>query len=1153
MGRPAAACAALLLLTVLGTGVTGSRVRLVHNGYTGLVVGVDEDVDILQCQDIIRNLKTLLTGASDYLYTATQRRAYFGDVTVVVPSSWPRSCTGSAAPEPATTESLVSADLRVSGLRHPVHGAAPWTHQSGLCGRPGHFIQFAADYVASGETHRFGDQGRVLVHEWAKYRWGVFEETGYAGDRLYPSFHRASAERWTPTGCSNRPVSGVVTPSGCREASNDCTFAPFRNGSNVNVTSSIMSLQALDQVRYFCNATTHDRTAPTKHNLLCGERSVWEVMETHEDFLLRNNPPNASLAPPPPAFRVVKASADRLFLLLESSATMRHQERWDFVSNSLRKFVNWDVPTGVQVGIGHFGAIYRTDRNLTAVPDSRVGRGELANLPPIADDVTEDKKSWRAAVDGALAALGDRAAGTTLVWVTGNQPNSRSQPTYGDVQYIIGTLKERKVRLVLVFYPSVTPGLARAATETGGEVITVDDVRQGDQTSISVFQALADAYLLALERYCSDRGRLRVRLEERQFVGDGRQARGSFLVDSTLGVNTTMTVLYHDRSDIGYVKLKRPGGEMEPVYTYPDSTNHLQYVKIDTVHGQWEYEIDNLAPSHSSVFVQVTSSPASTAGTVRAQVWTNADRAGRVNTTTQPLAVYASVMQASAPVMDAEVWATLTRPNGEETRVQLLDNGLAEPDVLRGDGVYSRYVTGLGSAPGGSEVLLTLRLTVGGAAGRVVTGRRLQPAPRAVPVDGSQPCCGSSVGEVTSVPVSDLRREVAGGTVRVVLPPPGRDLMPPSRVTDLRSRVDPTKQTITFNWTAPGDDLDRPNTRVERYEVRYSESRDQLRDHFSDCMGVPTWSEPEPAGAASSATVGVRTFDTLLFFGIRGVDAVGNAAPVSNLVAVVVPAPPPTPSPPPPTGTTAPVQPTAPPFDNRLLLIVLLCVAGVIVLCVLLVMYYFLLYKRRKPAPDEGLQGYVNTVAMTTELSRESTPVKVPFDHEREGFSTPTAQEISSQRWAAPDILQSPRGAPVPAAGGPGLGLGRAGRARYNSYQTPYVEDMAYDGRSLGSTPPGGSVASLASAGRPRPDMTDSPWGRGADGRARLATSGESWGRPGELAGRLDSPGEPWTRGGASPGSLGSQSSRADMSCGDLGLPSPARPGDRRRRNVTQV
>ena len=77
----------------------------------------------------------------------------------MVPSSWPRSCTGAVSPAPATTESLLSADLRVSGQLHPVYGAAPWTHQSGLCGRPGHFIQLAADYITSGQTHRFGDQG----------------------------------------------------------------------------------------------------------------------------------------------------------------------------------------------------------------------------------------------------------------------------------------------------------------------------------------------------------------------------------------------------------------------------------------------------------------------------------------------------------------------------------------------------------------------------------------------------------------------------------------------------------------------------------------------------------------------------------------------------------------------------------------------------------------------------------------------------------------------------------------------------------------------------------------------------------------------------------------------------------------------------------
>ena len=54
--------------------------------------------------------------------------------------------------------------------------------------------------------------GRVLVHEWAKYRWGVFEEAGYAEDPLYPSFYRRTADQWRPAGCSDAAVAGTVSP-----------------------------------------------------------------------------------------------------------------------------------------------------------------------------------------------------------------------------------------------------------------------------------------------------------------------------------------------------------------------------------------------------------------------------------------------------------------------------------------------------------------------------------------------------------------------------------------------------------------------------------------------------------------------------------------------------------------------------------------------------------------------------------------------------------------------------------------------------------------------------------------------------------------------------------------------------------------------------
>ena len=32
-------------------------------------------------------------------------------------------------------------------------------------------------------------RGKTMVHEWAKLRWGVYEEHGYPGDPLFPIFY----------------------------------------------------------------------------------------------------------------------------------------------------------------------------------------------------------------------------------------------------------------------------------------------------------------------------------------------------------------------------------------------------------------------------------------------------------------------------------------------------------------------------------------------------------------------------------------------------------------------------------------------------------------------------------------------------------------------------------------------------------------------------------------------------------------------------------------------------------------------------------------------------------------------------------------------------------------------------------------------------
>ena len=38
------------------------------------------------------------------------------------------------------------------------------------------------------DSSLYGAAGKVVVQEWAKLRWGVFEEHGYPGDQSFPLF-----------------------------------------------------------------------------------------------------------------------------------------------------------------------------------------------------------------------------------------------------------------------------------------------------------------------------------------------------------------------------------------------------------------------------------------------------------------------------------------------------------------------------------------------------------------------------------------------------------------------------------------------------------------------------------------------------------------------------------------------------------------------------------------------------------------------------------------------------------------------------------------------------------------------------------------------------------------------------------------------------
>ncbi|KAH6928447.1 hypothetical protein HPB50_016594 [Hyalomma asiaticum] len=160
----------------------------------------------------------LLRNASISLFQSTRNRAFLEEVIVLVPKSWGPKETWARAPTPAVTRAgwqlHRDADLRLEPQGGPF-GDNPFTVQHAGCGQPAKRLAISAGFLALLEeggpaASKYGPPDRVFVREWAHYRYGVFTETGYPGDPLYPAYRARSGGNDPAdvalTSCTNQPL-----------------------------------------------------------------------------------------------------------------------------------------------------------------------------------------------------------------------------------------------------------------------------------------------------------------------------------------------------------------------------------------------------------------------------------------------------------------------------------------------------------------------------------------------------------------------------------------------------------------------------------------------------------------------------------------------------------------------------------------------------------------------------------------------------------------------------------------------------------------------------------------------------------------------------------------------------------------------------------
>ncbi|XP_057365310.1 calcium-activated chloride channel regulator 4-like [Daphnia carinata] len=885
-----------LVLAIHCTGWIGSssstRVSLVDNEYVDLVFAISDAVPEDQSDIIISNIKKMILEASPVLYKATIDRAYFKRVQILIPQSWKNVNATTSS-----WETFQTADVIVDAP-NPMHGDVPYTRQNGQCGDPGEKIHLTPNYVATldedANNLQFGKPGKVFVHEWAHYRYGVFDEYGTPGDTDYPYFYRTQGVKDpVPNMCSNKPP--VFTTRDISNNSTKCKIDPKTQNYDKNCTftfnkfykpdTSLMSYHQLDSVVHFCKDDqqhAHKVENPTKHNTMCGGVSTWTVIMRSPDFA-NNKTKQVDLDQMTTEFNIVRSSGSRFVLVADVSDSMRICNRIEKLGESVRSWIKYDLPTGSKLGMIMFSSMAHVVSELETITDMKSRQEMMEKVPNQLFSATCIGCGLDLAVQ-MLSNPNDTEKSGIILLVT----DGKNSPGYLSIADVQQDIVQAGIRVVsIAFGKQADKGIEHLADITDGKSYFIND----DDTSEALQQAFLGACTYQSSVNSSD---LQFKLFEQTVSADQSTTDidGGFDVDPTVGRNLKLSIFNLEKlTNLESMELTAPDGNVTNTIDYETTTAS---VTVDlAMIGRWALNVKLKSSQTKSVQVTVTTQlhpDVSTPITTRCWVANGADIK---DVCTDPIKIHAEVWKGSYPVTGATVKAFLVKPNNESEVLELLDNGV-NADTEADDGVYSKYYTNATQ-----KGRYTLKCQV------ISNNDTVQ----ALGFFGSASpqLHGNVIDENDEgTPMTSFTRIASGGSFQVEIPVQSDDAYPPGEVRDLSVMLlNETEKNITIElkWTAPGDELDAGT--VAYYELKYSDiAADVMNSNFDDESSVRKRRsvikeddlvagslEPIEAGSLQTAIFLLSDIDQErpYYVTLRAVDKAGKAGQVSNLVVFFVP------------------------------------------------------------------------------------------------------------------------------------------------------------------------------------------------------------------------------------------------------------------------
>ncbi|CAG7716063.1 unnamed protein product, partial [Allacma fusca] len=193
-----------VLILILQIITTSSGASVDQNGGYTLTLGIKKEESLpANIDNYINNIKAAVSSLSIQMWIATHESFFIRNLEIVAPASWNFSLT-------TTKDSYKTADIRISSSVE-----SPTVENPNLCGLPGDFIELPTDIFNTAQSGSYGLHWKVLLVQWARYRWGVHEEFGIPGDKRFPYFTKNlsakdSDPKWLLNGCTNVPENKMV-------------------------------------------------------------------------------------------------------------------------------------------------------------------------------------------------------------------------------------------------------------------------------------------------------------------------------------------------------------------------------------------------------------------------------------------------------------------------------------------------------------------------------------------------------------------------------------------------------------------------------------------------------------------------------------------------------------------------------------------------------------------------------------------------------------------------------------------------------------------------------------------------------------------------------------------------------------------------------